>query len=127
MSNDNIITANSDGTICTVDQNSKNGRKNLVNALSASTSLAKSTLKTFTVIDIVLTKGVRSQTGADPFNTYLILKDGTALMSQSDGIARAARNFAEFMLDDLHSDGVEMMVIQQPLDNGRTIKTLQLV
>lgn len=127
MSNDNIITANSDGTICTVDQNSKNGRKNLVNALSASTSLAKSTLKTFTVIDIVLTKGVRSQTGADCFNTYLILKDGTALMSQSDGIARAARNFAEFMLDDLHSDGVEMMVIQQPLDNGRTIKTLQLV
>lgn len=127
MSNENIISANADGTICTVDQNSKNGRKNLVNALSASTSLAKSKFKTFTVIDIVLTKGVRSQTGADCFNTYLILKDGNALMSQSDGIARAARNFAEFMLDDLHSDGVEMMVVQQPLDNGRTIKTLQLV
>ena len=116
-----------DGTRCTIDNNSKSGRKNLVNALSASTSLAKSKEKTFKVIDIVITHGTRAQTGADCYNTYLILEDGSAVMSQSDGISRAARNFADFMIDDMHNGGVEMRVVEQPLDNGRTIKTLQLV
>lgn len=118
---------NSDGTACTIDQDSKNGRKNLVNALSASTSLAKSKKKSFTVVDIVITKGVRSQTGADCFNTYLILGDGSALMSQSEGIARAARNYASVLVEDMHNGGLEITVVEQALDNGRSIKTLQLV
>ena len=112
-----------EGFICTVDISTDDGKKNVANALNAATPLKNFVDKKITVVDILTTPGIRAVSETDCTNTYLVLKDGTVLFSQSDGVARAARTFVGLWGGDF-GDGIDVKCIEQPLNNGNTMKTL---
>ena len=117
-----------EGFICTVDISSDEGKKNVANALNAATPLKNFMDKKITVVDILTTPGIRAVSETECTNTYLVMKDGTVLFSQSDGVARAARTFVGLWtnVDGVcdFGDGIDVKCIEQPLNNGNTMKTL---
>lgn len=129
--NANIIP---EGAFNTVDMTTFDGAMKVTNAINNSQSLAEydedNGNPIMTVVDIVLTPGVRkSRDGGEDVpceDTRLILADGTSLLSQSGGIARSARFIAGFLGNSLH-DGVLVRVVSQKLRNGNTIKNLEVV
>lgn len=115
------------GYICTVDISTVQGKMDLMNALNGSTSLSEHIGEVLMVKDIVTTSGTRSRTGETCTNTHLLLTDGTALFSQSDGVARSARVLvALFTVNGVcdFGEGVAIKCIEQTLNNGNTLKTL---
>ena len=115
------------GFICTVDISTFAGKMAVMNALNGSESLSDHMNETLMVKDVVTTQGVRSRTGEDCVNTHLILADGTALFSQSDGVHRAVRSLvALFTVNGVcdFGDGIAIKCIEQSLRNGNTLKTL---
>lgn len=127
MADEIIMSENNDnGFISTIDVTSKRGRLAFVNATSNSTSLADFGEKKFTVKDILLSRGVRSQTGEICTNTYLILDDDSAVMSQSDGVARAAMAIIQSWNGNL-GNGLVCEVTTKKLSNGRTLKSLHVI
>ena len=116
------------GYICTVDISTMDGKLDVMNALNGSTSLSEHMNETLMVRDIVTTQGVRSRTGESCTNTHLLLSDGTALFSQSDGVARSIAVLVALFTDadgrcDF-GDGIPLMCVEQPLNNGNTLKTI---
>lgn len=133
MSENNELARTSDfaipqGYICTVDISTVEGKKNVANALNAATPLKNFVDKKITVIDILTTPGIRAVSETECTNTYLVLKDGTVLFSQSDGVARAARTFVGLWTNNDgicdFGDGIDVKCIETPLNNGNTMKTL---
>lgn len=123
-----------DGAFNTVDMSTFEGAMKVTNAINNSQSLSEydeaNDNPIFTIVDIVLTNGVRkSRDGGEDTpceDTRLILDDGTSLLSQSTGIARSAKFIAGFLGDALH-DGVKVRVATQKLRNGNTIKNLEVI
>ena len=115
------------GYICTVDITTMEGKFDVMNALNGSTSLSEHMNEPLLVKNIVTTQGVRSRTGEQCTNTYLILADGTTLFSQSDGVKRAVEVLvALFTVNGVcdFGDGISVQCIEQKLNNGNTLKTL---
>ena len=115
------------GYICTVDITTIEGKLDVMNALNGSTSLADRVNETLMVKNIVTTQGVRSRSGEVCINTHLLLDDGTALFSQSDGVARSAQVLvALFTINGVcdFGDGIAIKCVEQKLPNGNTLKTL---
>lgn len=115
------------GYICTVDITTIEGKLDVMNALNGSTSLADRVNETLMVKNIVTTQGVRSRTEEVCINTHLLLDDGTALFSQSDGVARSAQVLvALFTINGVcdFGDGIAIKCVEQKLPNGNTLKTL---
>ena len=115
------------GYICTVDITTMEGKLDVMNALNGAEALSKHEGETLMVKDIVTTQGVRSRNGDVCVNTHLLLADGTALFSQSDGVARAVRNLvALFTVNGVcdFGDGIALRLTSQVLNNGNTLKTL---
>ena len=86
------------------------------------------------VVDILCTHGVRKGRNNLPdvpcVNTTLICKDGTALFSQSDGVARSASTIVTLFPDCGRSQGMEYLplkVNEKLLKNGNTLKVLEIV
>lgn len=133
---DSAINANiiPDGSFNTVDMATFDGAMKVTNAINNSTSLAEycdaNKDAVLTVVDMVVTPGVRKSRDGGPDqpcdDTRLILADGTALMSQSGGIARSARFIAGLLGAELHS-GILIKVVEQKMRNGNTIKALEVV
>ena len=129
--NVNIIP---DGSFNTVDMSSFEGAMQVANAINNSTSLndfvAKNPDAALIVVDMVVTPGVRKGRNGMPDtpcdDTRLILADGTALMTQSSGIARSARFIAGLCAAELHN-GLLIKVHEQKLPNGNSIKTLEVI
>lgn len=117
------------GAICTVDINTIEGKKAVVNAINGAEALKTCCDTPLQVIDVVTTPGVRSISGTECSNTYLILKDGRALFSQSDGVDRSIRLICALFTNaagvvDFGPDGQWMKCIEQKLNNGNTLKTI---
>ena len=115
------------GYICTVDITTIEGKLYVMKALNGSTSLADRVNETLMVKNIVTTQGGRSRTGEECINTHLLLDDGTALFSQSDGVARSAQVLvALFTINGVcdFGDGIAIKCVEQKLPNGNTLKTL---
>lgn len=115
------------GFICTVDISTFAGKMAVMNALNGSQALSEHMNETLMVKDIVTTSGVRSRTGEECVNTHLILADGTALFSQSDGVHRAVCSLvALFTVNGVcdFGDGIAIMCVERSLRNGNTLKTL---
>lgn len=123
-----------DGSFNTVDMTDFDGAMRVTNAINNSTSLndfvSDNPDAVLTVVDIVVTPGTRKGRNGMPDapcdDTRLILADGTSLMTQSSGIARSARFIAGLCGAQLH-DGLLIKVHEQKLNNGNSIKTLELV
>lgn len=117
------------GFICTLDLSEIEGKMKLAAALNGATSLTKAPSPTLNVTNIVTTQGVRSRTGEECINTYLICDDDSVYFSQSDGIARSVKVLVAAFTDpntgvfvnpvDL---GVAFEIRSQVLDNGNTLK-----
>ena len=105
-------------------------RKLVVNAANNADSLAKQGDRVLNVLGIILKPGImRSRDRDIPdrpcTDTTLICEDGTAYMSQSEGIRKAAELLiSSGVFDD--GETVPMHVASRQLDNGNTIKTLVL-
>lgn len=115
------------GYICTVDITTFAGKMAVMNALNGAEPLSEHVDETLIVKDIVTTSGVRSRSGEECINTHLILADGSALFSQSDGVHSAACNlvalFTKNGVTDF-GDGIPIKCVERPLRNGNTLKTL---
>ena len=114
------------GHICTVDLQDARGKMIVAKALNAATSLSEHVGEVLTIVDIVTTPGNRAQSGDVCTNTYLIQPDGTALFSQSDGVARSAKILVGLWNGDF-GDGVQIACKEISLSGGRTLKTLDPV
>lgn len=115
------------GYICTVDISTIEGKMAVMNALNGADSLSKHVGETLIVKDVVTTRGTRSRSGEECINTHLILADGSALFSQSDGVQRAVVSLvALFTVNGVcdFGDGVAIKCVEQQLNNGNTLKTL---
>lgn len=106
-------------------------RKLVVNAMNNAESLSAYEGETLNVIGVFTKPGVRrarDKNGVDApcTNTTLVCADGSAYLSQSEGVRNAADNF---MAAHLFEDGevVPMKLVSSKLPNGNTRKTLVLV
>lgn len=123
-----------EGAFNTVDMSTFDGAMKVTNAINNSVSLAEyvenNSNPTLTVVDIVVTPGTRKSRDGGPDtpcdDTRLILADGTALMTQSGGIARSARFIVGLCGAELHN-GILIRVVESKLRNGNTIKGLEIV
>ena len=121
--NDNALNI-PNGYICTVDRDSREGTIKIANALSDASSLAAHGDEHFHLVDVITTPGVRTRTGEECINTYLITAEGEILMSQSNGIARSAQQIVGLFNGDFGEEGIEVAVVTKELRNGNSLKTL---
>lgn len=133
---ENAIQGTSDfeiprGFICTLDITTIDGKMQLATALNGAVTMRDQTGVVLPVVNVVTTQGVRSRTGEECVNTYLICEDGTVYFSQSDGVARSVKVLvALFTNPETHKfmnpveQGIGFMVKEQTLQNGNTLKTI---
>lgn len=128
--NDSNINV-SNGFICTLDITDVEGKIKLANALNGATSLNDVTDKVLRVTDVVTTKGVRSRTGEECVNTYLICDDNSVYFTQSGGIARSIEILVGIFTDQntgkfngFVEQGVGLAIQENKMANGNTLKTL---
>ena len=122
VTNDFNIT---DGYICTLDRTTDTGKVAIAKALNGSEPLKDHMDEVLHLAGVITTPGMRSQTGEECTNNYLVLDDGTVLFSQSDGVTRSLKVIAALWSGDLH-DGktIDVKCITQSLTNGNTLKTI---
>lgn len=124
----------------TIAGNSNVDKARVFNATSGAISLnaaAKDPDFTIDVVDIFQTVGIRKS--RNPMlpdmpcvNTYLLTIDGDTYMSQSDGIARSARDLvSDSMFPDCgkstEAGCIRLGVKTKVLENGNTVKSLVIV
>lgn len=106
----------------------------VLRALNSAVSLNSIGSTPIDVVDIIQRPGVRRS--RDPrlpdspcINTYFITRDGRTFMSQSVGIANAARDITDPMMfpdcgRSTEKGCITLQVVSQTLDNGNTIKSI---
>ena len=125
---DEIIRANdndnNDGFFTTVDLTNEAGMYAVAAALNGAKALKDYVNKEVILKDVVFTKGVRTQSGTPCVNSYIILADGTALFSQSDGVARSLKTLCDLWKVVGFGDGITVKCVETSLEGGRTLKTI---
>lgn len=106
-------------------------KKLVVNAMNNAESLSDHEGEILNVIGVFTKPGIRrarDKNGVDApcTNTTLVCEDGTAYLSQSEGVRNAADNFMAAGLFD-EGEIVPMKLVSSKLPNGNTRKTLVLV
>lgn len=130
----NELSNVTNGFMSTLSANSGNDaaiKARIANAIISPDSLAESESDIFYVTDIIKTPSMRkSRNGGEDtpcFATILALQDGTAVMSQSDGISRSVEIIMTLYPDCGRSDGYKYLPIkcvEKKLRNGNTLKSL---
>ena len=114
--------------LCTVDTSTFEGKKALVNARNSAISLASIGNKPLDIVGVYTTAGVRTQSGQPCTNVYLFTADGGTYFSQSDGINRSVIDIAEMFPDfNAANGGIKVHVKQTKLQNGNSIKSLEIM
>lgn len=137
MSNElSIPTAtNQNHMLSTITMDTDHDKNRALRALNSAESLAQAVVAdrdTFDVIDIFQTPGVRRSRmeGVDDTpcrNTYFLLTDGRALMTQSDGIARSCDMLLAIYPDcgrNSEKGYLTLAVHENKLSNGNTTKSV---
>jgi hypothetical protein len=137
MNNDLAIfdQGNSQHTNSTLALDSAANKNRALRALNSAESLASVIVPdqdTFDVVDIFQTPGLRRSRmeGVDDVpcrNTYFLLADGRALMTQSDGIARSCDMLLALYPDcgrSTEKGCLTLAVHERKLSNGNTIKSV---
>lgn len=120
-------TADSHRYICTMDNNTFEGKRAIVNARNSAVSLSGRGAEPLTVVGVYITSGVRSQTGQKCANVYLFGKDGETYFSQSQGIYHSVLDIYDMFPDFNAPDGITVVVKQTPLGGGRFTKSLEIM
>ena len=137
MSNELSIptTGNQNHMLSTITMDTDHDKNRALRALNSAESLAQAVVAdrdTFDVIDIFQTPGVRRSRmeGVDDTpcrNTYFLLTDGRALMTQSDGIARSCDMLLTIYPDcgrNSEKGYLTLAVHENKLSNGNTTKSV---
>lgn len=137
MSNElSIPTVNNQNhMLSTITMDTDHDKNRALRALNSAESLAQAIVvdrDTFDVIDIFQTPGVRRSRmeGVDDTpcrNTYFLLTDGRALMTQSDGIARSCDMLLALYPDcgrNSEKGYLTLAVHENKLSNGNTTKSV---
>lgn len=137
MSNElSIPTVNNQNhMLSTITMDTDHDKNRALRALNSAESLAQAVVAdrdTFDVIDIFQTPGVRRSRmeGVDDTpcrNTYFLLTDGRALMTQSDGIARSCDMLLALYPDcgrNSEKGYLTLAVHENKLSNGNTTKSV---
>ena len=116
----------------TIGADTVEDKKRALRATNAAGSLARRFQpgEPFEVVDILQTRGrLRSRQAGVPdkpcINTYFLLSDGTAVMSQSSGIAESAQDLMSLFPGlgrDTEEGCMAVTISEQKLDNGNTVK-----
>lgn len=119
------------GFVNTFDLNTDEGKKSVLKAYNSSEPLNNHVDEVLHICDVMTTPGIRRGRNGMPDvecqNTYLIDTEGNAYFSQSDGVARSLQMFVALYPDMGKSSElgcVDMKCIEQPMNNGNTLKTL---
>lgn len=121
--------------LSTISVDTDHDKNRALRALNSAESLAQAIVAdrdTFDVIDIFQTPGVRRSRidGVDDTpcrNTYFLLTDGRALMTQSDGIARSCDMLLAMYPDcgrNSEKGYLTLAVHENKLSNGNTTKSV---
>lgn len=137
MSNQLSIPTNDNQPLMlsTITTDSVHDKNRVLRALNSAESLAAMVVPdrdTFDVIDIFQAPGIRRSRmdGVDDVacrNTYFLLADGSALMTQSDGIARSCEMLLAMYPDcgrDTEKGYLTLAVHESKLQNGNTTKSV---
>lgn len=137
MSNELSIPtiSNQNHMLSTITMDTDHDKNRALRALNSAESLAQAVVAdrdTFDVIDIFQTPGVRRSRmeGVDDTpcrNTYFLLTDGRALMTQSDGIARSCDMLLALYPDcgrNSEKGYLTLAVHENKLSNGNTTKSV---
>ena len=137
MSNELAFPTSNDQTrmLSTITMDTDHDKNRALRALNSAESLAnvvRPDQDTFDVVDIFQTPGVRRsrQEGVPDIpcrNTYFLLADGRALMTQSDGIARSCDMLLALYPDcgrSTEAGCLTLAVHEQKLPNGNSLKSV---
>ena len=114
-----------EGYICTLDMSTQEGKVAIANALNGSEPLKNKMGKTLELTGVVTTPGTRAVSGNECTNNYMVLKDGSVLFSQSDGVTRSLKVIVTLWAAQLAAgEVVKVKCIEQVLNNGNTLKTV---
>ena len=137
MENMELATSNNDMSIyqasqySTVEVHDAQTRKLVANAANNATSLSEIKDAVFEAIGVMAKPGVRRSRDKNvpdaPCTDCIILcADGKAYFTKSEGIRKALDNLVGIgMFED--GEPVKMRVVTSQLQNGNTLKTLELV
>lgn len=112
--------------ICTIDNDTFEGKRAIVNARNSALSLNGIGDTPITVIGAYTVQGVRSQNGQKCVNVYLFAKDGKTYFSQSRGIYRSVLDIYDMFPDFNAPDGILVTVKETPLGGGKSTKSLEI-
>lgn len=135
MSNDLAIFNQDTHTSSTLALDTTENKNRALRALNTAESLAAAIVAdqdVFDVVDIFQTPGVRrSRMEGMPdqpcTNTYFLLADGRALMTQSDGISRSCQMLLAIYPDcgrSTEKGYLSLAVHEQKLPNGNSLKSV---
>lgn len=115
--------------INTLDASTVEGKLTTANALNSAVSLNDYVETPLQIVDLIQTAGIRkardkNQIDTPCTNTYLIGADGQAYFSQSEGVARSARNILAIFPDLNKPEGLKMVCSEMQLPNGNSIKQI---
>ena len=135
MSNDIALFHQQDELSFTISLETDHDKNRALRALNNAESLASAIVPDQTVfdcVDIFQVPGVRRSRieGVDDqpcINTYFLLADGRALMTQSDGIKRSVSMLLALYPDcgrSTEKGCISLAVHEQKLSNGNTLKSV---
>lgn len=126
MTTNPAILSNNGDFICTLTTDDVRSKLIIAKAVNAATPLADLGDTPFTIVDVLTMPGKRSRTGEPCKNVYLILPDGSALFSQSEGVERSVQVLVGLFNGDF-GDGIKVRVIESPTKSGNNMKNLEPV
>ena len=126
---------NQQNMLSTITMDTMHDKNRALRALNSAESLAAAVVPdrdTFDVVDIFQVPGVRRSRieGVDDMpcrNTYFLLADGRALMTQSDGIARSCEMLLALYPEcgrETDKGYITLAVHENKLQNGNTTKSV---
>lgn len=129
------ISNNQPTMLSTITMDTDHDKNRALRALNSAESLASAVRPDqdlFEVVDIFQTPGIRRsrQEGVPDFpcrNTYFLLADGRALMTQSDGIARSCDMLLALFPEcgrNSEKGCLTLALHEQKLPNGNTLKSV---
>lgn len=129
------ISNNQPTMLSTITMDTDRDKNRALRALNSAESLASAVRPDqdlFEVVDIFQTPGIRRsrQEGVPDFpcrNTYFLLADGRALMTQSDGIARSCDMLLALFPEcgrNSEKGCLTLALHEQKLPNGNTLKSV---
>lgn len=129
------ISNNQPTMLSTINMDTDHDKNRALRALNSAESLASAVRPDqdlFEVVDILQTPGIRRsrQEGVPDFpcrNTYFLLADGRALMTQSDGIARSCDMLLALFPEcgrNSEKGCLTLALHEQKLPNGNTLKSV---